>query len=241
MKEFKINLENFSGPLDKILELIDKNKLEINQISLSKVTDDFLLYLEDFKKKYGQNEEFYEILADFISVAVKLLLIKAKSLLPFLEDAKEEEEEYDLEDRLRIYKVFKNLSLKIKELLELNRFLFKREILADRNKIFFSPGKLNKNDLFLAVNNLLKERDQLKQELKKVKLKEKIVSLEETMNSVYLFIKKVKQTNFNMLSQNKEKIEIITIFTSLLHLLKKGNIEIEQKEPFSEIKIKLLK
>ncbi len=239
MKEFKINLENFSGPLDKILELIDKNKLDISQISLSKITDDFLKYLEEFKKENGQNEQFYEVLADFISVAVKLLLIKAKSLLPSI--AEEEEEESDLENQLRVYKEFKKVSLRLKEIFLLKQIEFKRELVASKNRIFFSPGQVKKNDLSLAMKKFLAEYKELKKALKKVKLKEKVLDLEKVMAETYQFVKKIKEINFKKLIDKKEKIEIITVFTSLLHLTKKGVIEIEQNEPFSEIKIKLLK
>ncbi len=241
MEKFKIILENFSGPLDKILELISKNKLNINKISLSKITDSFLDYLNEFKKKYGQNEEFYEIIADFIAIAVRLLLIKAKTLSPTLEDDLQEDEEDNLEDQLKKYQEFKRISIFIYKKFNSNKLLLKRLPLADRKKIFFSPGKATKNEIYLSLKNFLKERQEFEKVLKKVKLKKKLIDLEKTMEETYKFIKKIKQINFKSLINKKEKIEIITIFTSLLHLNKKGFIEINQEKPFSEIEIKLLK
>src|ERR1035437_6794426 len=96
---FKIKTEIFEGPLDLLLSLIEKRKLLINDIALSKVADDYIMYL--------QNQENFPMkdTADFLVIASTLLLIKSRSLLPGMEIS--EEEQYDineLEARLKIYK-----------------------------------------------------------------------------------------------------------------------------------------
>ncbi len=108
-------MEKYSGPLEKLLELIEERKLQISEISLAQVTDDFLRYLAKLKKegelqtgRVSERElarrEGLRILADFVAVASRLILIKSKSLLPELNLTGEEEAEiHDLEYRLKLY------------------------------------------------------------------------------------------------------------------------------------------
>src|SRR5260221_679919 len=96
---YELTLNQFSGPLEALLELIESKRLPVNEISLAKVTDDFLKFLAD-------NPAIdFAMLADFISVASRLILIKSKSLLPDLVLTGEEEMEIkDLEKRLALYR-----------------------------------------------------------------------------------------------------------------------------------------
>src|SRR3989344_7803810 len=105
---YHVKTDNFQGPLDLLLSQIEKRKLPINEISLSKVTDDFISYIE------GEEKFPIALSAHFILIASTLLLIKSKSLLPTLELSGEEQGNIeDLERRLKELKRIKELSLHV--------------------------------------------------------------------------------------------------------------------------------
>ena len=122
---YELKLEQFSGPIEKLLELIEEKKLEITQLSLAQVTADFLVYLATIE------ELAPGILADFLVVASRLLLIKSKALLPnLILDQEEEQEIRDLEERLKIYREFKAARNYLKNLWQEQPLVFSRELLA---------------------------------------------------------------------------------------------------------------
>ena len=106
------NLENFSGPLDLLLSLIKKSKLEIEDIEISKLTEQYLEVMKDISKVD------LEIASEFIEYAAILIEIKSKKLLPKIQDADEEDldEEYILKLRLREYQLFKEVNEKLKSM-----------------------------------------------------------------------------------------------------------------------------
>ena len=97
---YELSLEYYKGPLDKLLELVEEKKLEITQISLAEVTADFLNYL----KTLDESRANHSLIADFLVVASKLVLIKSKMLLPSLPlDEEEESDIRNLEERLKLF------------------------------------------------------------------------------------------------------------------------------------------
>lgn len=161
---YKIKLEQFEGPLDLLLRLIEQQKFDITRVSLSQVTDQFIEYLD-------QTEDLsLDELVDFLVVAVKLLLIKSKALLPSL-NPEEEEEIQKLEDQLKIYKEYFEASKKIDEIILKKNFSFIREKSLKIIPIFCPPKNLNKNilaeifteilkDLEAAINPIISEKKQ---------------------------------------------------------------------------------
>ena len=245
MEKFQVVIENFSGPLDKILELIESRKLDISEVSLAKITDDFLDYLTKFKSKFnGKNDEINEVIVDFLVVATRLVLIKSMSLLPEdnLEEGELEEgrESEVLESQLKIYREFKLISVELREMFRRKRVMFKREVVADKNFVFFAPARVKTFDLEKSIKRLIDLQENFEKDFKKIRLKEKEADLNKVMNFAYKLIKKVKKTSFVQLVQRKEKSEVISVFISLLHLANNGLVEIYQDEPFSEIRIELL-
>src|SRR5262245_24863161 len=106
---YEVRLEQYSGPLDKLLELIEEKKLEPTQVSLAAVTADFISYVEKLEQEKDVDPG---VLADFVVVAARLLVIKSKVLLPGLELTEEEKVDIaDLENRLKIYQEFKLASV----------------------------------------------------------------------------------------------------------------------------------
>src|SRR3989344_3944693 len=149
---YEVKLDQFSGPLDKLLELIEEKKLEVTTISLATVTDDFLNYL----KAMADHEKHPSVLADFVVVAARLLLIKSKALLPSLELTQEEEMDIrDLESRLKIYQEYRNASVLLQKLWAESQQSFARQYLMNLPPVFYPPQDLKVEDLDKAMRNLL--------------------------------------------------------------------------------------
>ncbi|HOB90128.1 MAG TPA: segregation/condensation protein A, partial [Candidatus Colwellbacteria bacterium] len=131
---FEISTERFSGPLQKLLELIEERKLEITELSLAEITGEFL----DYVHKMGEAEP--KVLADFVSVAARLLLIKSKSLIPNLELTTEEEESIvDLEERLKLYKELKSAEKNVAVFWKSEKRSFSRDFAAGSRFVVFYP------------------------------------------------------------------------------------------------------
>ena len=147
--QFQIKTEVFEGPMDLLLKLIEKRKLLINDVSLAKVTDDFISFL--------QNREMYSIkdTSEFLVIASTLLLIKSKSLLPNLDLTEEEKTDmYDFELKLKIYKKIKELSVHIKSMFGEKMLFFPN---ARKMEPVFSPDtSMNKENLAGAIFTVIK-------------------------------------------------------------------------------------
>ncbi|MBI4087498.1 MAG: segregation/condensation protein A [Candidatus Liptonbacteria bacterium] len=235
---YELKLEKFSGPLEKLLELIEEKKLQIAEISLAQVTDDFLKYF----KALTDLERDLHLVADFISIASKLILIKSKFLLPDLTLTPDEEQGIkDLEKRLKMYQELKPV-LKILEKLwqgaerEFGReyFLSKGYVSGGDAHFVFYPGKgLYTQALFEAAKKLF---DALRvEELETKTIKEKIISIEEKIGEVIKRIENELEMNFSNLSSKKSRSEIVVIFLAILHLAREQLIYLEQSEHFSDI------
>jgi len=233
-KTFEIKQEKFSGPLDLLLSLIEEKRLEITEISLAKVTDEFLKYVGDIKKASPG------VLADFIVIAAKLLLIKSRALLPTLElSSGEEAEIQDLTKRLEIYRLFKEASQNLNNLY-MTRPLFSREFLFNQMPIFYPPKNLSLNDLREAFQKIWEEFQRLGEEVSIEKIK-KIVKIEEKIKDILRLLAKKSNLAFGRAVKKSEKIEIIITFLAILEMFKERMIIIEQEEVFGEITLVLNK
>ncbi len=228
---FTVKLEQFEGPLDLLLELIEKQKLEITRISLAKVTDS---YLEHLKQNLGISSEN---LADFLVVAARLILIKSKALLPILELTPEEEESiFDLEARLAMYKKFKEVAELLGARFDKREFSFSRRGYEGVQEGFFPPEDVDGNVLEKVFRRILSEIPQ-KDKLAEERVKE-VITIEQKIDELKASLQQRIETNFRNLTQNaKDKTEIIVTFLAILELFKERIINIEQKEIFGEITI----
>lgn len=228
MSAYELKTPNFEGPIEKLLSLIEEKELDITFLSLSQVTGDFLAYVGKL--------EFLPpaLLADFILVASKLLLIKSKALLPNAPLEPEEESEiHDLEARLKIYREFKNAGRQLDKLWQLYRVEFGRELLQNyEGFIFYPPLKLNVGMLVRALEMLVKT-------IQKLELREKslarsaIISIEQMMKKLVSRLTSGKLSKFSELTGSKD--EMIALFLAVLHLFKDRAIKLEQKDVFSDI------
>ncbi|MEK7114522.1 MAG: segregation/condensation protein A [Patescibacteria group bacterium] len=226
---YELRIEKFSGPIEKLLELIEEKKLEITELNLAEATADFLNYI----KKIENIEP--RLLADFVVVAAKLLLIKSKALLPNLQLTEEEEKDIkDLENRLKIYRQFKPAIDHIKRLSEQKRILISQPLFSRRPTIFYPSENLKVNELYKAIKGIFENFKQFQNETKIIR--SSLVTLEEKIEEIVNRLG-IESLNFEELTKEKPRSEIIVLFLALLHLLAKQSIKIEQKEKFSDIMI----
>jgi len=245
---YQVKTEAFSGPLEKLLELIEEKKMDITQISLAAVTADFLSHIESLKimAESSQREEEDEkktlslrILADFLVVAAQLILIKSKALLPEIVLSQEEEEGiYDLEKRLRIYSQLRPMFALVKNTWTQSDQMYSRTMLTSISPVFYPPKNIKKQDLQSALGKLLNTLGSLF--LDKETIKKQLFSLEDKIMEVS---KKIMQgvSKFSEIIGKKKKEEIIILFLALLHLLRENYFAVSQKKLFEEINIEHLK
>lgn len=224
---YRVKTEVFEGPLDLLLELVTKRKLFVNDVSLSKVTDDFIEHLETHKDfPIGES-------AEFIVVASTLMLIKSRSLLPMIKLTEEEEESiHDLENRLVIYARVKELVTGLKNIFG-KRIIFEKTPNKNTQIIFSPDSKTDVKNLLLALERVIESLPK-KEVLPKVTIK-KIISLEEMIERLVERISKVSKINFRELHGMKgsltheNKISIIVGFLAMLELIKRGAIRVTQE------------
>ncbi len=229
MIDFK--LQQFTGPLDLLLNLVGEQKMDISEVSLSTVTEQYLKYLEQIETK--EPEE----MADFLLIAARLLLLKSKKLLPMLQP--EEDEGPSLEDQLRLYQAFVEASKKLnKRWLSGARADFRVEP-ARCPKEFVPPKNLNQKllqEFFLKLLQRIKPLPELPQARM-----DKAVSVRDKIETIRALLQKAESVSFReLLGKASNRSEIIASFLALLELVKAENIVLRQKKTFEDILIEKL-
>jgi len=230
---YTIKTEKFEGPLELLLELIEKEQLKITELSLAHVSDQYLDFIKNNENIHLDN------LSDFLSVAAKLILIKSRALLPFLEFTEEEEEEIkDLTKQLEEYKKFKEASLQLGKIAGFKRISYAREGFAGVKSIFYPPENVNVFDFkkyFLYILAEIPVIEKLENEVVR-----DIVTLEEKINDLQNVLRQRVETSFAEVTANaKDKIEVIVSFLAVLEMVKQRIIDVEQGQLFNEIKLKV--
>jgi segregation and condensation protein A len=230
-ENFKIKTEVFEGPLDLLLNLIEKRKLLISDVSLAKITDDYIAYVRDNNEMtIGQNSHF-------ILIASTLLLIKSKSLLPTIELSKEEEESMeDLERRLKVHKRMKDVEPKISEMFGQNPSFQRRQII--KKNVVFSPSKqISCARILESMKGILRALPKIETTAKAVV--QKVISLEEMIGRLTDRIKQGINMSFKEFSNfdKAEKVNVIVGFLAMLELVKEGIIETNQGDHYGDISI----
>jgi segregation and condensation protein A len=227
---YQVKLDKFEGPLNLLLELIEERRLDIAEVSIAKVADDYL--------EFVRNEEniSLEHLAEFVNIASKIILIKSRSILPTLEVTKEEEKEIkDLEKQLREYKKFKESSEKIGRLFG-KKAMFSRDYLLETRPVFTPPKNLNVFDLKKIFQKII-DQIVLPEKLPKEAVRD-IITLEEKINELQQTLEKRVSFGFSQMKASaRDKVDVIVSFLALLELVKQRIVAVEQSEMFSEINI----
>jgi segregation and condensation protein A len=231
---FSIKTESFEGPLDLLLSLIEKRKLLVNEVSLSKITDDYIAHIENIPD-YKMGER-----AEFIVVASTLLLIKSRSLLPTLTLSDEEESDIeDLENRLKIYQKIKDLSVNVKNSFG-KQFLFNGGLDGKKMPVFSPHPKISlqniRQSLMDVIINLPK-----KEVLQKATIR-KVITIEEMIDKLTSRVQTAIKMSFREFSggvpkTREEKVEVIVGFLALLELVKQGTVGVYQHGAFSDIEM----
>lgn len=227
-----LKIEQFEGPLDLLLNLIEQQQLDITQISLAQVTEQFLQYVKQLEQIDATQ------LADFLHIAAKLLVIKSKAILPSLEvEQLDEEPEEDLAEKLLRYKQFKEAAKYFKELDRRGMQSFTRTLVFSQRISFWPDPNITGEVLRDSVGKVLdslKELDNLpKAKIREaISIQEKIADLQGKLSS------QIETKLSDLISGAKNKEEVIITFLALLELVKQRMFSIDQDELFTDITIR---
>lgn len=233
-KKYSIKINNFEGPLDLLCYLIDKNKMNIYDVNLTQITEQYIQYLKEMEQMN------LEIASEFILMASTLLYLKSKKLLPKQEDETEEITEEELIRRIVEYKKFKEISNILKE----NYKIYSNRFFKIKEDIELPSQKLEKKYETQKIPSIYKsliERNSVKinqnaKNIEKIAIVEKY-TVSDKVKQMYKILAKKKRFIFNKIfsfSKN-EKQEVVTAFSGLLEMSRRNKVETIQKELFGDI------
>ncbi|MBR4168126.1 MAG: segregation/condensation protein A [Lachnospiraceae bacterium] len=239
-----VKLQVFEGPLDLLLHLIEKNKVDIYDIPISMITEQYLEYIQMMR------EEDLNIASEFLVMAATLLSIKSKMLLPVEvnEEGEEEDPRAELVEKLIEYKMYKYMSFELKDMqIDACRTWFKGATLPDEIADYKEPIDYEKlvGDMDLSkLNHIFKSI--MKRQVDKVdpvrsqfgKIEKDEVNLEEKTEYIENYIRFHKAFSFRDLLENqKSKMDVVVTFLIILEMIKIGKIMIAQEDLFDDIMI----
>lgn len=234
---YAVKTEQFEGPFDLLLGMIEKQKMSINDISLAKISSQYLEHvrvLENFP---------IEEAANFMVIASTLMLIKSRSLMPSMELTEEEEQNVEeLQRRLKIYQFMRNFAVMLCKMYGKNP-MFARESFKGVQIGFIEPKGMTIGGLRTVLKNIIENLPQ-KEILPETEVR-KVVSLEEKMRRLTDYIETRMEFSFFEFSGEKNekgvkeaKLEIIISFLAMLELVRQGFIMVRQTELFDNIDIR---
>lgn len=228
---YTVKTDVFEGPLELLLQLVEKRKLFINDISLAEVADDYVSYIRE-------HEEFpLGDAASFVYIASVLVLIKSHSLLPDLEVTEEEEGSMeDLERRLKAYKRFKDISQQVSTLLRAKEAIYPRVHVSKHLSPVFTPDKhITKASMYEAVLSSMKKVPRPEKHEKRTL--RTVVSIEEMIDRLTTRISRGISGTFSEFSNidKGERITVVVSFLAVLELVKQGAVIVRQEQVFSDI------
>ena len=225
----QIKIENFEGPLDLLIHLIEKKKMDINSINISQIIDDYLNYIHNVQKELN-----LKIKVEFLIMATDLIEIKAYSVLN--RDKKFEKIE-NLEKKIIEYQLFKEISelfSKYENEYNVPHTRTGTESIGGNEIIEYDISSLNLDNLFKSLKNLINSKIMKKDNLGErmiLNLEDDNYSTEEAHNEISEIIKEDRRVEFNHLLKNKfSKSRIVTLFLCILDMFKNGEIDIIVEE-----------
>jgi segregation and condensation protein A len=230
--------EKFQGPLGLLLQMIEAQEMDITEIALANIADQYVRYVE----QAGDIDP--EEIVDFLLIASRLLYIKSKALLPYLTSDEDEEVFDDLEKQLRMYKEFIEASVKVSDLIKQEQLMltpvFNKTIRQEKQVeiTFAPPTKLKVSDLHEAYLNILaalEKRQEQKLPEERLEIK---VNIEDRIGHIRSLLAEQLSISFHkLLEKSQSKVEVIVNILAMLELAKQRELEFEQVDLFSEIKI----
>ena len=235
-KKYAIKIDNFEGPLDLLCHLIDKNKMNIYDINLSEITDQYINYLKE------QEKLNLEIASEFIIMASTLLYLKSKNLLPKQEEEEEEITEEELIRRIIEYKKFKEISKVLKEQYKNNsnrNFKLQEEIKLPKQKIEKNYESMLIPEMYKKVVERNEEKvNQNAKNIEKIAITDNYTVASKVKEMFKALIKNKKFTFNKMFSLKKHnKQEVVTAFSGLLELSRRSKVLTKQEELFGDIEV----
>ncbi len=242
--ELTVKLQVFEGPLDLLLYLIEKNKVNIYDIPIVEITNQYMEYLTEMKRRD------LNILSEFLVMAATLIDIKSKMLLPSNPEDEEEEEDprAELVQQLLEYKMYKCMAYELKDRqVDAQRVMFKQPTIPKEVAAYEEPVNIEElvsdvtlaklNDIFRSIMKKQADRiDPVRSKFGKIEKEE--VSLADRMTYLEDYAKSHKQFSFrSLLEAQAGKVEIIVTFLAILELMKMGKILISQEHIFDDIRI----
>lgn len=242
-----VKLNVFEGPLDLLLHLIDKNKIDIYDIPIVEITDQYMEYINSME------EEDLGVMSEFMVMAATLLDIKCRMLLPkeVNEEGEEEDPRAELVERLLEYKTYKYMSYELKDKMDDAANVFYRkpdipeEVLEYREPV--DPAELLAGMTLEKLNAIYKsiirkqedKVDPIRSKFGRIEKEE--VSLSDKMLEVREFAKTHRKFSFrNLLESQCSKVQVIVTFLSILELMKMGHIQVNQEALFDDIQVEVV-
>ncbi len=240
--ELNVKLEAFEGPLDLLLHLLEKNKVSIYDIPIVEITDQYLNYIEEMQRRD------LDVMSEFLVMAATLLDIKARWLLPKEEDKEEEDPRAELVEQLLQYKMYKYMSMELKDLrIEAGNRTFREQNLPEEVREYEAPIDVEEMTEGITLHALHEVFESvLSRQAGKVdtihsdfgRIEKEEVSVEDKMTYMEEYLKTHSSFSFrDLLERQNSKLELIVTFLAVLELMRMGRIKARQKTTFGEIHI----
>ena len=227
---FEVQLEAFAGPLQLLLDLIEREKLTITEVSLAKVTNDYVKYVDEHDVPSTE-------LADFLVVAAKLIYLKSRAIMPQV--APEDEEADALEAQLKLYREFVDATVYIDQLLKAQHVAFARPANARAlpQPKFLPPENATAHTLSAAFDQLLK-RLQPFFTLQQTSM-ERVVSVQERIKQIHEVLLSRATASFRDITKSAaSRVDVVVSFLALLELMKQRLVKATQSGAFADIELK---
>ena len=234
--KYEIKIDNFEGPLDLLCHLIDKNKLDIFEVKISDITDQYLDYINEMEQMN------LEVTSEFVVMASTLLYLKSKTLLPKESEDEEELTEEQLLQRIIEYKKYKEISKKLKEMYEVySKRVFKLpdEIQLPKQQLEKDYDKSIIPEIYEKIVNKNKVRiNKNAQNIQKIAITD-TYTVGSKVKDMYRELIRHKKFVFNKMFSVKKhnKNEVVTAFTGLLEMSRRNKVLTEQEELFGDITV----
>lgn len=230
----KYKIQDFEGPLDLLLHLIKEKKMDIMEVQLSEITDQYLQYIQNLK------ESDMELATEFLVMATRLMEIKSFKMLPveeIIEDEEQIDPELELKMQLQEYQLFKEASEGLHNIENVDRFYKSPDKSVGDPRIVFNQFNLDKLlDAFAMI--LMRTEDKNNPEATK-KISKDRWTVAEKLASLKSVLKENNEINFfSLFDANYSKLEVITVFLAILELLKFQYAEVVQKDKYEDILIR---
>lgn len=238
--KYAIKINNFEGPLDLLCHLIDKNKMDIYDIQISEIADQYIEYIN------AMEEANLEVTSEFLVMASTLLLIKSRGLLPTQTDNEEELTEEQLIERIIEYKKYKDITAKLKEnYKEFSKRFFKFaeviELPKQQLEVDYKPSALP--EIYKSIIERNNEKINVNaKNIEKIAITETYSVGSKVKEMFKVLIKKPKFVFNKLYSLSKcNKQEVVTAFTGLLELSRRSKVITTQEELFGDITVEKFK